>query len=104
MVRVVFLSTALGKTPDRAPSAHLEFDVSDEIRNLGARERQVRHTRMMGAGQEGRERCLVETRRGADLSEGRNSVGGLPLPRRDKVRSEERRVGKECVSTCRSRW
>src|SRR3546814_9525718 len=24
----------------------------------------------------------------------------LPLP----VRSEERRVGKECVSTCRSRW
>src|SRR3546814_13273943 len=26
-----------------------------------------------------------------------------PLPD-DKVRSEERRVGKECVSTCRSRW
>src|SRR3546814_13389590 len=23
---------------------------------------------------------------------------------RDHVRSEERRVGKECVSTCRSRW
>src|SRR3546814_5838730 len=23
---------------------------------------------------------------------------------RDQVRSEERRVGKECVSTCRSRW
>ena len=22
----------------------------------------------------------------------------------DKERSEERRVGKECVSTCRSRW
>src|SRR3546814_1074576 len=22
----------------------------------------------------------------------------------DKMRSEERRVGKECVSTCRSRW
>ena len=21
-----------------------------------------------------------------------------------KIRSEERRVGKECVSTCRSRW
>src|SRR3546814_10288374 len=27
-----------------------------------------------------------------------------PLPRRKTVRSEERRVGKECVSTCRSRW
>src|SRR3546814_5527293 len=28
-------------------------------------------------------------------------VGGLHLGR---MRSEERRVGKECVSTCRSRW
>src|SRR3546814_12489847 len=36
----------------------------------------------------------------------------IPWPRRDSVptgpraagRSEERRVGKECVSTCRSRW
>src|SRR3546814_2277792 len=25
-------------------------------------------------------------------------------PRADLYRSEERRVGKECVSTCRSRW
>src|SRR3546814_14555622 len=25
-------------------------------------------------------------------------------PVADEVRSEERRVGKECVSTCRSRW
>src|SRR3546814_3906863 len=25
-------------------------------------------------------------------------------PGHDMVRSEERRVGKECVSTCRSRW
>src|SRR3546814_12956494 len=27
-------------------------------------------------------------------------IGTLPSP----LRSEERRVGKECVSTCRSRW
>src|SRR3546814_15228048 len=27
-------------------------------------------------------------------------IGDLPF----EVRSEERRVGKECVSTCRSRW
>src|SRR3546814_9224904 len=26
------------------------------------------------------------------------------LPSRETDRSEERRVGKECVSTCRSRW
>src|SRR3546814_7475193 len=30
------------------------------------------------------------------------SIGGAPLA--FLVRSEERRVGKECVSTCRSRW
>src|SRR3546814_10992706 len=30
------------------------------------------------------------------------SVGGEGIERR--TRSEERRVGKECVSTCRSRW
>src|SRR3546814_17228689 len=29
------------------------------------------------------------------------SVGPVPTP---STRSEERRVGKECVSTCRSRW
>src|SRR3546814_4595170 len=27
-----------------------------------------------------------------------------PVPRSKLARSEERRVGKECVSTCRSRW
>src|SRR3546814_14493378 len=29
--------------------------------------------------------------------------GGVE-PKRNDERSEERRVGKECVSTCRSRW
>src|SRR3546814_15766368 len=34
----------------------------------------------------------------------RNSgISGLPRPL-EEPRSEERRVGKECVSTCRSRW
>src|SRR3546814_16585114 len=30
--------------------------------------------------------------------------GGDGKERNDEERSEERRVGKECVSTCRSRW
>src|SRR3546814_5147845 len=33
-----------------------------------------------------------------------NPVISAELPPRDDGRSEERRVGKECVSTCRSRW
>src|SRR3546814_14506243 len=31
-------------------------------------------------------------------------VTGIGVKRRPYPRSEERRVGKECVSTCRSRW
>src|SRR3546814_16504497 len=31
-------------------------------------------------------------------------LAGVGVGDRDRVRSEERRVGKECVSTCRSRW
>src|SRR3546814_3982225 len=30
--------------------------------------------------------------------------GGLQRPGKQAFRSEERRVGKECVSTCSSRW
>src|SRR6266545_3999540 len=40
---------------------------------------------MIGSGQENRKRCLVETPGPADLTEGRDSVGGLPLPGRDHV-------------------
>src|SRR3546814_12135274 len=39
------------------------------------------------------------------LVEPRLEIGfGERKPRRASVRSEERRVGKECVSKCRSRW
>src|SRR3546814_11405947 len=34
----------------------------------------------------------------------RDRVAWAKLRRMDPLRSEERRVGKECVSTCRSRW
>src|SRR3546814_17745853 len=32
------------------------------------------------------------------------AVGRMMISNPDFTRSEERRVGKECVSTCRSRW
>src|SRR3546814_16574306 len=31
-------------------------------------------------------------------------IAAIPIPPAAIARSEERRVGKECVSTCRSRW
>src|SRR3546814_16736013 len=39
----------------------------------------------------------------AAIALGRFHTAPWPLPTSD-LRSEERRVGKECVSTCRSRW
>src|SRR3546814_1731883 len=40
----------------------------------------------------------------AALGEFLHAAPEHPLHRLDHPRSEERRVGKECVSTCRSRW
>src|SRR3546814_19782489 len=40
----------------------------------------------------------IHKRTGADGKDAQDNGDG------DAVRSEERRVGKECVSTCRSRW
>src|SRR3546814_14902806 len=40
----------------------------------------------------------------AGCSSSPSPVTPLKMPRKACRRSEERRVGKECVSTCRSRW
>src|SRR3546814_15920395 len=49
----------------------------------------------------------IDGRRAYDLarahSQGRGEAPDV-APRPIRIRSEERRVGKECVSTCRSRW
>src|SRR3546814_2549885 len=52
-------------------------------------------------------RPLVSRRRRPRTRGGGQQNGGYPVRRiepRPPTRSEERRVGKECVSTCRSRW
>src|SRR3546814_13501675 len=58
--------------------------------------------------------CAVQSKMTLDIFKGTLAIIGLPdYPSRQRgdvrstaqmVRSEERRVGKECVSTCRSRW
>src|SRR3546814_18479216 len=40
----------------------------------------------------------------SSFEEGKADILGLYMIRQLADRSEERRVGKECVSTCRSRW
>src|SRR3546814_17141076 len=60
---------------------------------------------------EGRRRGQCDDRRQSRLRGRGQGAGGGPLrkvkrssPASRPVRSEERRGGKECVSTCRSRW
>src|SRR3546814_3651741 len=57
---------------------------------------------------DGRGRCPDGGDAGANCSEGRGRRRSSNIWRRAATssgrRSEERRVGKECVSTCRSRW
>src|SRR3546814_16997789 len=53
---------------------------------------------VLGAEGEGMDAAL------ADACDLRLSIPGTGAVERLHVRSEERRVGKECVSTCRSRW
>src|SRR3546814_17047053 len=47
----------------------------------------------------------LEAARQTRVRRGGNGKGGTTMTdTRPRSRSEERRVGKECVSTCRSRW
>src|SRR3546814_15945744 len=84
----------------------------EDHRELGGTDHPARHVRHPGGHiAKWRE---VEQRRALDRRQ--EAVGhefGMTLPgemevadprREEAVRSEERRVGKECVSTCRSRW
>src|SRR3546814_12363782 len=75
-------------------------DVAPRLRNLGS----AAFRRSNLDTQEEIARLLTERSRGqAGRAQGQLEASFGPLD--DPVqRSEERRVGKECVSTCRSRW
>src|SRR3546814_15929115 len=94
---------------------------ADRAARAGAcpgRETQARHVRRVEARRDagdafaraGRSRRgpRLRARRRADLALGRGGVAGAGIgcadPWASEGRSEERRVGKECVSTCSSRW
>src|SRR3546814_17436942 len=73
-----------------------------ELRAAGGREIETLFLDCAGAELE---RRFSETRRRHPLAEDRPAADGIAREREmmESLRSEERRVGKECVSTCRSR-
>src|SRR3546814_14631856 len=70
--------------------------------------KRVRHpSEVVNVGDELVVRVLKYDKERNRVSLGLKQLGDDPwvaIARRYPVRSEERRVGKECVSTCRSRW
>src|SRR3546814_18376776 len=55
-----------------------------------------------GCGNDAAENCQTMKRSDLAVTVNERLAGRRILP--PALRSEERRVGKECVSTCRSRW
>src|SRR3546814_15363914 len=103
---------------NRLPPRSTRTDTLFPSRTLFRSRRMVagQDRRMAGAGF-GRAMRLIARRKDDARSEPRETAGeaaaifgekvGRKLVDRDhhdQFRSEERRVGKECVSTCRSRW
>src|SRR3546814_13425192 len=80
--------------------------------DLGAG-KQHRHTRALRTERQvigylrtchARQRSIPFIQKGVAAAQAAQLLPGLDQHRRKTQRSEERRVGKECVSTCRSRW
>src|SRR3546814_14038258 len=92
-------------------------DLDEEAADLHCIDASAPIARIQDAGRPGAgtQRLAADRRRrneagdGQGVSAGRGRRGpcadgsGRPY-RQDRARTEERRVGKECVSTCRSRW
>src|SRR3546814_3395563 len=85
------------ETTDFADRIGREVIVQHEVRVAEAVEAVDHLLAVLGAERAGRDRLRLAAR------EQRRAVGAGQEVRFGK-RSEERRVGKECVSTCSSRW
>src|SRR3546814_18377385 len=92
---------ALCRERDRgAARAHLMLDEHCDLRNAVAAAIE-RPARLVPDRRDG---CAWPDRGPHQCAGTTTEVRGLRCARFSILRSEERRVGKECVSTCRSRW
>src|SRR3546814_13069449 len=88
-------NSPIAHTDIRRPAALPHIDYNEDTFRLRAREE-------MG---EEAEQWLCRRFAAYNVWRGVRPVREMPLAVADaRTRSEERRVGKECVSTCRSRW
>src|SRR3546814_11650260 len=95
-----FPSTTLCPSARVGAVAQVKLPRREERLLARARVAVVHHASEVGTGVG----LAQEPRRSAEPGEGRDSVVRMRGPLKPLARSEERRVGKDCVSTCRSRW
>src|SRR3546814_18127488 len=90
-----------GRGAGLADAGRGKVQVGDRVDLIGARGRLVDPLAEQRHGARVRDEQLVELPEvgGGDVAGARDRPEVISL-----TRSEERRVGKECVSTCRSRW
>src|SRR3546814_13377969 len=94
--KALFRLSVLGPLVSRERLARGELQ--QIVRELAQREYDIPGSRRRHLGEKTIEGWFYAYRR-------QGIEGLLPKPRSDRgQRSEERRVGKECVSTCSSRW
>src|SRR3546814_18194630 len=95
MAATAMPAVAYADSPSRAEARHDRREIRQGMREVHQGRREVQRDMRRGDWREAREdrRELREDRR--ELSEDRREY---------RERSEGRRVGKECVRTCRARW
>src|SRR3546814_18892483 len=93
-------SSDLVRVPGGGQRTGLRLAVTDDA---GDHDVRVVERRSEGVGQRVAElSALVDRTRHLRRDVARDAAGDGELP--EQLRAEERRVGTECVSTCRSRW
>src|SRR3546814_18319616 len=85
-----------GRNSQRPGCRVAHRDAAGRRRQIGGADGQLRHS----LSQPPRNTAPMLLPPGSSMKAAERATSATPLP----VRSEERRVGKECVSTCRSRW
>src|SRR3546814_11575215 len=98
MRTILFLAVSILFTfPATGQTAHAKANkMNDQASKLD--------TATLGAGCFWCVEAIFQNLKGVEKVSSGYTGGQVPNPRYEEVRSEERRVGKESVSTCRSRW
>src|SRR3546814_5909116 len=78
-------------------------DPDADYEKIGAEQAEL-EAKIQAAGADDLDRQIEIAMDALRLPPGDANVVNLSGGEKRRVRSEERRVGKECVSTCRSRW